>query len=242
MSDKFPIMPLPSKSLQCQATLSIEDFFKDSPWLKVPENRRGEITTEPLYPRGRLLGGSPAGQDAPPKSKLAALAAARKKKENMRSASNETNSSVALLDKLGTKLQTTKIDSQSTEPHVEDTKLASKSLDPPARKYPTKKRQVPDPTEMQNTNTKRTQTSPEAAVQERPVTEPAPVARPSSFAQTLFGSSTIATYSSVAPAQSPLLYPAYTRADTENDPFAGPSPDDVIVKAQTSKGSTRKAG
>ena len=233
-------MACPSKPLCCPAPFSVTEFFKDSPWLNIPENRRAKITIEPLYPRGRLLGGSPAGQDAPPKSKLAALAAARKKKENASSGGKEVNSSVALLDKLGTFPQTTRREGQSDLPLVESMNSGSKSTDFLSRKYPAK-RQVSKPTETRDRNAKRSQSSHESIVKDMPVVAPAPIARPSTFASTLFGAATLSK-SSKDLEQSPVLFPAYARADTENDPFAGPSPDDVVRKAQTSKGSIRSEG
>ena len=55
--------------------MAAADWFKDVPWFNIPPEREGVILAEPVYPPLRLLGGS-----AKP-SKLAALAAARKKKE-----------------------------------------------------------------------------------------------------------------------------------------------------------------
>lgn len=234
----FPSIYQTSLPSPCRASLSMEDFFKDAPWLNIPSHRQGEITIEPLYQPGRLLGGSPVGQNAPPKSKLAALAASRKKKEIPTSASKETNSSVALLDKLGTKFQTTRIDGQSTQPQEEGIKIVPQSSDLPAKRYPTKKRQVPEPAETQNSDPKKAQPGFEAVVQDTPVVVPAPIACPSNFAQTLLGTSVAVPRSSTASAQCSTFYPAYTQEHTENDPFTGPSPDDVVIKAQTSKGST----
>lgn len=219
----------------------MEDFFRDSPWLSIPEDRRGDIIIKPFYPPGRLLGGSPSGQDGPPKSKLAALAAARKKKENGNSTSKGTNSSVALLDKLETKLQTTRIKYQPSQPHDAEMQMVSTSLGPPAKKYPSNKRQALEPGEMQNMNAKKPQPSPVPEVQATPIIVPAPVACPSDFAQTLFGASA-APPSNPTSTQSSMFYPAYMQKDTENDPFAGPSPDDVVTKAQTSKGSAHPVG
>ena len=232
----------PLELLCCLAPFSVVEFFRDAPWLNVPENRRAEITIESLYPRGRLLGGSPASQDAPPKSKLAALAAARKKKENVGTAGKEVNSSVALLDKLETRLQTTKIEGQPDQPRIKSPESASKLPDPPLRRYPAKKRQSSEPAETQDRDAKRSQTNLAPGVKDVPVVVPAPVARPSSFAQTLCGPAASVGSSSQDLKQSSFLFPAYAKADTENDPFAGPSPDDVVIKAQTSKGSTRSGG
>jgi hypothetical protein len=78
-----------------------DDFFWDVPWLNVPESRLGTITMEPRYPSIGLLGGS----------KLAALAAARKKRQEEANKpkpsdvaagrpEGDTDHAVALLDKL----------------------------------------------------------------------------------------------------------------------------------------------
>ncbi|KAL2203216.1 hypothetical protein CC79DRAFT_1279619 [Sarocladium strictum] len=55
-------------------------FFSDMPWLDVPQHRQTTFL-EPPRPRGGLLGGSDGG---PKMSKLQALAAARKKKTEMK--------------------------------------------------------------------------------------------------------------------------------------------------------------
>lgn len=64
---------------RCPVPFSAADFFRDSPWLNVPQHRKADILVEPLYPRLGLLGG--ASQEGK-MSKLAALAAARKKKNS----------------------------------------------------------------------------------------------------------------------------------------------------------------
>lgn len=81
---EFPLPPYPP--LPCTARFSTADFFRDSPWLAVPPHRKADILIEPLYPRLGLLGGAP--EDSGKVSKLAALAAARKKKESEKNAGN----------------------------------------------------------------------------------------------------------------------------------------------------------
>ena len=239
-------MTFPSNSLPCCAPFSAEDFFKDSPWLNIPKYRRGEILIEPLHPRGGLLGGSPAGQDAPPKSKLASLAAARKKKENVNTqaiGSKETTSSVALLERLGTKLQSTKIEGPSNQPSSDGKKTGARSSDHLTKKYPKKQRQSLEmEPKQQDQDAQKVPSSESPIVEESPKVIPAPAARPSTFAQTIFGPSESAKSFGTFRAQSPYVYPAHTQAETKNDPFAGPSPDDVVIKAQTSKGSIRSGG
>ena len=53
-------------------------FFADCPWFGIPAHRKAEILVEPLYPSGLLGGSSTDGK----MSKLAALAAKRRRKEN----------------------------------------------------------------------------------------------------------------------------------------------------------------
>lgn len=59
--------------------MSATDFFADCPWGQIPEHRRADISIEPLYHSRGLLGG--ASKDGK-MSKLAALAAKRRQKEN----------------------------------------------------------------------------------------------------------------------------------------------------------------
>jgi len=73
----------------CSTPFSAVEFFKDSPWLQIPEHRKAEITIKPRYPRLGLLGGASKGNKM---SKLAALAAKRKQQtsEQPGSGSNAT--------------------------------------------------------------------------------------------------------------------------------------------------------
>lgn len=57
----------------------MKDFFADCPWGKVPEHRKVDILVEPVHRSRGLLGG--ASKDGK-MSKLAALAAKRRQKEN----------------------------------------------------------------------------------------------------------------------------------------------------------------
>ncbi len=220
----------------CSTPFSVKKFFKDSPWLNIPVERRAEIVIEPLYPRGRLLGGSPAGQDGPPQSKLAALAAARRKKENASFETKEVNGPVALLS---TKLQKTTIARPLDEPR-DRLATTSKSQEPSSRKYPAKKRPITEPTETQDRSPKRSQPELESLTKTKEIAEPAPIAHPSAFAQTLFGPSTSAEHAGRPLEQPSYLFPAYLKSNTVNNPFAGPSPDDVVQNAQTSKGKGSK--
>src|SRR5947207_10758761 len=109
---------------------SAAEFFRDSPWLNIPPHRKGEILVESLYPRGGLKGGSSSSSRTPPlntasgkMSKLAALAAARKKQTGKLSPVPESDKSTRaqytdLLTRLGQKPK----DYSSADTSLEDPK------------------------------------------------------------------------------------------------------------------------
>jgi elongation factor 1 alpha-like protein len=224
----------------CGRALTAAEFFKDSPWLNIPMERRSEILVEPLHPRGGLLGGSSQGTGKP--SKLAALAAARKKKENDKASTDSkgASNSLALLDKLGTKPKASETKA-STETSYESSVLADQTKHqesaPKPRKYPVRQKMQ----EVQKPASKPEEINTISTV--TPVAEPTPeppvLTSPSHFAQAMIGGS-----SSKAPSSSdsePHLtrYTVFPENNAEN-PFAGPSPDDIVSKAQSaSKGISK---
>ena len=192
---------------------------------------------ESPYPPLRLLGGS-----GKLPSKLAALAAARKRKDAEQKAGNagttqdDPSANKSLLDRLSTKL------SQPT--HMQPSRPALEENVPPStqRAFPIRKRKSPSP--------------PPGLAERRPIpSEPAlqlsptpslPVpdirAAPSIFAQAMCGRAvpplntspqTTHFRENIVPS---LFGTNPTLADT--NPFAGPSPDDVVIQAQA-KGSAR---
>lgn len=206
-------------------SFSFAEFFKDTPWLGVPPERQG-VFIAPLYPRGGLLGGSSDG--APKVSKLQALAAARKKK-----AQEQKSNGTLGVEKPMSGLSLS--NGRSDEP--ENNKPAPTSKQPP-RGFPLRKRKNSDPHE------KPLKPSPQAenvsgTDDNVPMSAP-PLeldqAEPSAFANTMFNSR------GRSPPSRPvnlftLPYAASPTPITTN-PFAGPSPDDVVIAAQ-SKGSTK---
>ncbi|KAL8731723.1 MAG: hypothetical protein Q9181_004191 [Wetmoreana brouardii] len=232
----------------CCMPPSLTDFFADAPWLNVPKERRGEILIEPLYPQGGLLGGSPI-QGGTKTSKLAALAAARKKKENEKQDSAEprgANASVALLEKLTNKAQNDEpsngkgLTGSKLEAAVSSEARSSPMLQP--RKY-SKKRQeslhavAPGSKDLKSLSSSAYdsgESAPGGSIQSMPTAAPSP------FAQTIFGSlheaqpSLLESFQSLA-----LSLPQTSRPNAKSSPFAGPSPDDLVTKAQSSsKGAT----
>ncbi|KAL9601840.1 MAG: hypothetical protein Q9179_002731 [Wetmoreana sp. 5 TL-2023] len=232
----------------CYMPLSIADFFADAPWLNVPKERRGEILIEPLYPRGGLPGGSPI-QDGTKTSKLAALAAARKKKENEKLDNVEprrANASVALLEKLTSKAQNDEpsngkgLTGSKFEAAASTEARISAVLQP--RKYPNKGQEslhaVAPGSEDLKSSSPSISDNGESALEGS--MQLMPTAAPSAFAQTIFRSlheaqpSVMESFRSLA-----LSLPQTSRSDAKSSPFAGPSPDDIVTKAQSSsKGAT----
>lgn len=211
---------------------SVADFFKDSPWLNIPKERRGEILIEPLYHRGGLLGGS-SSQGTGKISKLAALAAARKKKDHDRSQdgfSRAPNRSVALLDRLngnpkvpgGTPVRPDSgiqvLDDRKPEPDP----LHSHPL------YPARKRSYSVRNEE---NVPEVLEPPATELQELEQLVVVPVASPSMFAKVIFGM-TDAVHERQSKRMEKIKFFLPQGPDAEINPFAGPSPDDVVSRAQ----------
>ncbi|KAL8911755.1 MAG: hypothetical protein Q9171_003147 [Xanthocarpia ochracea] len=216
---------------------------KDAPWLQIPSERQGEILIEPLYPRRGLYGGSPGAGEAKI-SKLAALAAARRKKENEKNISPEpegSNASIAMLETLDRRARSrdaSNLKGPATS-GLEDTPSVAASFVPirRSRKYPSK-RQDCSPSATPSNETPK-ESPPRGSETENSAQEAyprsTPTAAPSVFAKTVFGD-----------AQNPLPYtpeplwsrtfssPRLSGVKAKSDPFAGPSPDDVVAKAQSS--------
>ena len=231
----------PISAGSCPTPFKAADYFRDSPWLDVPMNRRAEIIIEPLYPRGRLLGGSSSG-GSQKVSKLAALAAARKKKENAETTSKQQSStSVALLDKLGGNRKPN--ESLSKRSTMVDHKLEPSTssgeahpLGMQARKYPTRKRKSPSPPPIDQAPVEEDPDS----IDVKPRSIAPIVGSPSLFARTMLGSSSsFQEHARKDPVSFASVFsPVYASEvnPTKSNPFAGPSPDDIVASAQNSKG------
>jgi elongation factor 1 alpha-like protein len=220
------------------AAFNLVNFFQDTPWGNVPQNRLATIEMVPVTPRGGLLGGS-----AKP-SKLAALAAARKKKEEEKQATAEASQSgrsIALLDRLGARKE-----------NVGTSPVPSNIITVPTEK--------PNATRFQNrpkTATSPIESPPKPSTSQPPARQPAPEpapdlrAKPSVFAQTMFGQRTPAIGGVLlqemekmdldppAPRQEGSMFTLPYINDPDfaaRNPFSGPSPDDVVLRAQN-KGS-----
>ncbi|RDW85578.1 hypothetical protein BP5796_03903 [Coleophoma crateriformis] len=215
----------------CSKSFNFAEFFKDTPWFNVPIERQA-VLIPPLYPRGGLLGGSSDG--APKMSKLQALAAARRKK-----AQEQKSESISEVDKpmaslsLGPstgKAHDTSLDREHSQSAVEQK--------PVSRGFPLRKRKNSNPHEK----------APKAPpIEVEPTQEREEMdldqaqndqASPSAFASTMFGS---ATTSHRKPENIfTMPYTATIVATSPTDAFAGPSPDDVVLAAQSK--ASKKGG
>ncbi len=224
-------------SSHCSSDLSVAEFFRDSPWLDVPKERIGEILVEPLYARRGLLGGT-SKQDGAPKSKLAALVATRKNKENQRPEDGRiSTNSVALLDKLAVTSRESKMNQGP------DTSVPSRQSQTTERAAKVRNRQYharkPQDTSVlkppQEVSSIIEMPPPRPSVESQP--EGVPAATPSVFAQIMLG--LISKAESVEP-QSLDQHAVRAFVNCTEFNFAGPSPDDVVLEAQTSKSQPSK--
>ncbi|KAM0426800.1 hypothetical protein ACHAPT_008116 [Fusarium lateritium] len=189
-------------------------YFDDMPWSNVPQDRQ-TVFIEPDRPRGGLLGG--AG-DPPKMSKLQALAAARKRKNDEKKDQERVTKGIKRLS-------------------IED----QQENQPPARRHQALKPSVVTPVEKPLEPEPVPEPAPEPA-KKKPIDdfwerfqaempEPPPRAAPSAFARILCGS---------APAKpkGPEFFPMpYTRSPLFNPKaFAEPSPDEIVLAAQAKAG------
>lgn len=209
----------------------LAEFFHDMPWLDIPNERRTTFI-EPPRPRGGLLGGSASSGKM---SKLQALAAARKKKAEEKRSGNQ-------------KLEIQKMQSSAIhttpEPLKEPTKHTSGTL---AERLSGRRdiKSLPIHTKAQTRPTSdRTVEDLDTVTAQSCISDlstedsslDALIAAPSTLARTLFGPPTIR--SAPVPRRQQCYELPYMRFFTSSvaDAFSEPSPDDVVLAAQ-SKGS-----
>ncbi|KAJ5776521.1 uncharacterized protein N7511_001532 [Penicillium nucicola] len=237
-----PAFPVPCPT----AHFSAADFFCDSPWLNVPSHRKAEILVEPLYPRLGLLGGAP--ENVGKVSKLAALAAARKKKEGEKAptpaATPDASSSpqpshapspdpsqapLSLRERLAASGKSTPKPSEGSGLRRLGKSSSLSSSPSPAPKEQQPELNSPEPLPQPEDEPK--------ANPEPQETAPNIRASPSTFASTIVG---VAGPTTAEPSHlhsnSADLLKLYGQ-DAEPFDFAAPSPDDVVLNAQsTAKG------
>ena len=234
--------------------LPASEFFKDCPWLNIPEERRGEILVEPLHHHDGLLGGASSQGDGKP-SKLAALAAARRKKGSENQPGNSANSSIAILGRLGRQAPPLAGKGPSRTSNEEGTntkEVTALTQEAYTRTMTQEIRELSIEERSESVKAKLDSSKP-AEPEAKEDVEPSAIraALPSAFAQTLFGLSPTSrqetderqsfdrSLRSLGPATFPLL--SYEMTSAELAAFAEPSPDDIVLKAQNSKGPARGA-
>ena len=225
----------------CDEPFSVREFFTDAPWLRIPKDRHGEILIEPLYPRGRLLGGSPSQK---PVSKIAALTAARKKKENEGTKvipPRSVTTSVALLDKLSgrtssptsTHLALSVSKSNHSESVGED---QGEKIQASVRPSQNDGLQTSDSKPVMHRHMRVLRQSSSSYSSSSPLPIHVPIAPPSKFAEVLFGDSVLRQERPHGVPFQPYYIVQLGPTLTNFESFAGPSPDDTVLKAQNSKG------
>lgn len=211
-------------------------YFVDAPWGRVPEERKGELVlAHPPTPRG-LLGGS-SGQKP---SKLAELARRRKEKAQANAAGKEEKHSVSLLSRLSQKQPLSAKPAPKAPPPVQ----------PPRRPPQTTPATARDPEPEETSGPKRDDLDqpkgedvPMHCVAPPPALAPTPslvVASPSIFAKTIFGER-ITLRHEIGVADGLPFFVSGNSAPAKTNAFSGPSPDDIVVAAQSgSKGGQPK--
>ncbi|KAG9229204.1 P-loop containing nucleoside triphosphate hydrolase protein [Amylocarpus encephaloides] len=211
-------------STGCLELVTFATFFMDTPWLNIPKDRE-TLFIAPLHPHGGLLGGSSDG--APKMSKLQALAASRKKK-----AQEERSSGTTGVERPLSNLQISKESSSRESLSLASSASASTAPQKTAsRGFPLRKRKDPNeherPPKVPPPKKELQLNKAEIPEEDSAVDQ----AEPSAFANTMF-SNTSQTPRQRHDNLSSLTLAANTISTAAN-PFAGPSPDDIVIAAQS---------
>lgn len=192
-----------------------DNFWHDMSWLNTPVERHANLIPPAIQPGG-LLGGSTA---APKMSKLQALAAARKKK-----AAEQKATTTEDVEKPMSNLAINSYDGEGDGPLEVVRPISAKRVYPPQKRKDSephaKTSPPPEPAEM-------VVSEPVKAQRALPDVETAP---PSAFANTMFSRTASKAHSTV------FTMPYSTSKsilETSTDAFSGPSPDDVVMAAQS---------
>ncbi|KAL0261418.1 hypothetical protein SLS55_002848 [Diplodia seriata] len=239
-ADPSVAFPLPMFLPTMRSGHTSAEFFADTPWLNVPAHRRGRLSEAYTAPRGYLLGGSSKP------SKLAALAAARKKKQEEAKASTPgstgdvgepaSDKAIALLDRLKTKTEVPpKAEPSGSSVLTEKTNVEEAKTQTTPRTYPIRRKKSPSPVREQPVSEPEPRPEPEEQPAAKRVKLEEVLGAPSTFASSMFGPRPGGQLDNAMFPLPYTCYPEYAKAK----PFAGPSPDDVVLNAQT-KGANKK--
>ncbi|KXX83313.1 HBS1-like protein [Madurella mycetomatis] len=224
----YPQFPGPPHVISFERPKYLSCLFRDMPWGNIPKHREAILTAPPL-PRAGLLGGS----GAPPKmSKLQALAAARKKKAEERSASQEkVEQARAKMTELSVGEASAARESSplagAFSKRLKTSESTAQGRLPLVASEPTRAEQSQLPGELPV----------EPALVQAPERFVVDKAQQSPFAQTLFGSP-----SDILKSKRQEFYPLYADLPPSVlDAFSQPSPDDVVLAAQAKAGKKTTA-
>ncbi|KAI0477661.1 hypothetical protein GGR56DRAFT_665551 [Xylariaceae sp. FL0804] len=219
----------------------MSNFFFDMPWLNVPKSRQ-TIFIEPPARSGGLLGGAstPARM-----SKLQVLAAARKRKADAQKTQvqdTEVQKTTQRMNSLNIEPSSADAAKENARPSLESSHDALESGSRIAPKKP-KHQALEPPTDLGQNGDAEYSRSATLRPADHRMGDPAPPpeaiepAKPSAFAKTLLGSDLRSNSSCPTTRSFPLPYMSFTLSI--DDAFSEPSPDDVVLTAQ-SKASNKK--
>ncbi|KAL2404080.1 HBS1-like protein [Exophiala dermatitidis] len=218
-----------ARSTTCSSPSSAADFFKDCPWLGVPEHRKADIIIEPLYPHLGLLGGASTGGKM---SKLAALAAKRKQEKSARSQSATTDSADSQEDYASrlNKLRISDTNKAKPQAHIGAEEVVTNDGKPASSDS---KDSTSSAQDLHTTSANEA----EIAASSDPSISVAPAirGRPSAFASIMTSHDPSVRLS----APPPDLITVEEVAKSFD--FTEPSPDDVVARAQNPKAATAAA-
>jgi elongation factor 1 alpha-like protein len=216
---------------------AFQSKFNDMPWLNIPKNRQAWLIA-PIQPRGGLLGG--AGE-APRMSKLQALAAARKKKNDEKKEQAKTSQTESGMKRLSIADDGSKENSRGVSTSVKRQRgpnvqvLAQATYEQGNSRSGTAQNQRSVPAHAETVSLQKS-SEPEKSLSaqgEDQFAAAVPKSAPSAFAKTLFPSAP-----DVRHINRPGFYamPYASSSSFLGTAFSEPSPDDIVLAAQA-KGS-----
>ncbi|KAJ5634554.1 HBS1-like protein [Penicillium herquei] len=224
----LPVPVYPATASRPTSHFSAAEFFRDCPWLNVPAHRKAEILVEPLYPRLGLLGGAPEVKKG---SKLAALAAARKAKASGQTtpASESSTSQPETAEKPKLSLQE-RLAASSRTPKPAEGLAGLRRLGKPSPAVSS----TPSPAPSESST--RPARAEETSIKQLDLGPPpkADLRAPCSvFATALIGKEIRPKITEPNHGRPMIVdFDEIYGHNTEPFDFSGPSPDDVILKAQ----------
>ncbi|WYZ37875.1 hypothetical protein EsH8_II_001381 [Colletotrichum jinshuiense] len=210
------------------ASLSPASYFHGIPWMNVPKHREAVFVPPSPLPGGLLGGG-----EGPKLSKLQALAAARKKKTDVKKPDDK-------VDRAEKRMSTLAINESKDNERPGSSILAKRQklsedsastsgLSTPVSQ-PQPKEPVSDPSGMDVDPTNQSSSTNDEQAEDDCFVVPS--TRPSAFAQTLFGPA-----QDTAAASQTYTLPYMDSSTFVPSAFSQPSPDDIVFAAQAKAGN-----